>query len=494
MKRFLTPLSKLSSSSSSVLSSSSSSSTTRSSLSVSNALYRSSTRLLVNSDQSQRNYMYLPSSRLLPNKSTTATTSPLLQPRRFLSIHEYLSMDLLKENGVSTPRGKVAETPDQAEKVAAELNTEDLVIKAQVLAGGRGKGTFQNGLKGGVRTIYSPAEAKMYAEKMIGQKLITKQTGAEGRICNHVYICERLYARREYYFAILIDRATGGPLLVGSSQGGVDIETVAHENPDAIIKQSVDINKGLSEDTARDFARRMGFSHGCLREATDNILKLYQVFIKYDATMVEINPMAEVSSGHVVCMDAKLNFDDNAQFRQKNIFALRDLSQEDEREVRASKADLNYIGLDGSIGCLVNGAGLAMATLDIIQLHGGSPANFLDVGGGATATQVTEAFKIISSDPKVTAILVNIFGGIMRCDIIAQGIIAAASTLDLRIPLVVRLQGTRVAEAKELIDKSGLRIILINDLDQAAKKAVQLSQIVKLAKSASVDVKFELPI
>ncbi|KJE89924.1 succinate-CoA ligase [Capsaspora owczarzaki ATCC 30864] len=432
----------------------------------------------------------------VPKAAVAASASQIAaqQPKRFLSLHEYLSMDILQQNGIATPKGRVAKTPEEAEQVAAELGTEDIVIKAQVLAGGRGKGTFQNGLKGGVRTIYSPAEARMYAERMIGQRLVTKQTGAEGRVCNEVYICERLYARREYYFAILMDRATAGPLLVGSSQGGVDIETVAHENPDAIVKQAIDINKGLSEAEAIKFATLMGFSPSCVRDAAENIIRLYNVFIKYDSTMVEINPMAEVSSGKVICMDAKLNFDDNAAFRQKEVFARRDYSQEDEREVRAAQADLNYIGLDGSIGCLVNGAGLAMATLDIIKLHGGNPANFLDVGGGATAQQVTEAFKIISSDPKVTAILVNIFGGIMRCDIIAQGIIAAASTLDLRIPLIVRLQGTRVNEAKELIDKSGLRIMLLNNLDEAAKRAVQVSQIVTLAKSASVGVKFELPI
>ena len=413
---------------------------------------------------------------------------------RNLSIHEYLSMDLLKQHGIDTPRGRVAKTAKEAEEVAKELNTEDLVIKAQVLAGGRGKGTFTNGLKGGVRTIFSPSEASMYAGQMLGQKLITKQTGEQGRICNAVYIVERLYARREYYFAILMDRGFQGPCLVASSQGGVDIESVAASNPEAIITSPVDLKTGLQMDQARDVAQKMGFTPGCIDAAAKNMINLYKLFMDKDCSLVEINPMAEDAHGKVICMDAKINFDDNAEFRQKEAFALRDVTQEDEREVAASKFNLNYIGLDGSIGCLVNGAGLAMATMDIIKLHGGEPANFLDVGGGATAAQVTEAFKIISADSKVSAILVNIFGGIMRCDVIAQGIIAAASQLDLRIPLVVRLQGTEVEAARKLIDESGMRIISEDDLDAAAKKATQLSNIVKMARKAAVDVKFELPL
>eukprot|EP01137_Pigoraptor_chileana_P035563 Opistho-2@29784 len=421
-------------------------------------------------------------------------TSVSRQQVRNLSIHEYHSMDLLRKFGINVPRGKVARTAMEAEQIAADLSTEDMVIKAQVLAGGRGKGTFESGLKGGVRTIFSPAEARMYAEKMIGQKLFTKQTGPQGRICNEVYICERMYARREYYFAILMDRANQGPVIVASAFGGVDIETVAAENPDAIITEPIDITAGLTKAQARKVAQKMGFTPGCLDGAADNMLRLYDLFIKHDSTMVEINPMAEDASGKVFCMDAKVTFDENASFRQKEVFELRDRTQEDEREVAASKHDLNYIGLDGSIGCLVNGAGLAMATMDIIKLHGGKPANFLDVGGGASAQQVTEAFKIISSDTKVNAILVNIFGGIMRCDVIAQGIIAAASQLSIRIPLIVRLQGTRVDDAKKLIADSGLRIIAVDDLDEAARKAVQLANIVTLAQDADISVKFELPI
>jgi len=413
---------------------------------------------------------------------------------RNLSIHEHLGMGLLREAKVDVPRGKVAYSPIEAENVAKELNTEDMVIKAQVLAGGRGKGTFTSGLKGGVRPIYSPEEARMYAEKMIGSKLVTKQTGVAGRDCNAVYICERLYCRREFYFAITMDAISKGPVIVASSQGGVDIESVAAESPEAIIKFPIDMKTGLTEDQAGQVATELGFTPSSMPAAIRNMMRLYDLFISKDCTLLEINPMSEDSDGNVVCLDSKLNFDDNAEFRQKEIFNLRDGSQEDPREVAAAKYNLNYIGLDGSVGCLVNGAGLAMATMDVLHLHGGEPANFLDVGGGATAEAVAEAFRIISSDPKVTAILVNIFGGIMRCDVIAEGIIAAAAQLDLKIPLIVRLQGTNMAEAKALIEKSDLRIIAEDNLDQAANKAVKLATIVSQAQNIKMNVKFELPL
>eukprot|EP00117_Sycon_ciliatum_P039614 scpid75944/ scgid4397/ Succinyl-CoA ligase [ADP-forming] subunit beta, mitochondrial; ATP-specific succinyl-CoA synthetase subunit beta; Succinyl-CoA synthetase beta-A chain len=309
-----------------------------------------------------------------------------------------------------------------------------------------------------------------------------------------VLVCERLYSRKEFYFALVMDRAFMGPAIVASSEGGMDIEKVAATNPDAIIKEGVDIKVGLTEEQARRVAGKIGFDEASVDQAVQVMMRLYDLFLKHDASLIEINPLSEESSGKVICMDAKINFDDNAHYRQKEVFGFRDWSQEDDREVRASKADLNYIGLDGSIGCLVNGAGLAMATMDIIKLHGGAPANFLDVGGGATAQQVTEAFKIISEDPKVTAVLVNIFGGIMRCDIIAKGIIQAATSLQLNIPLVVRLQGTRVEDAKALIAHSGLRILPVDDLDEAAKMVVRLSNIVSLAKESSVDVSFSFPI
>ncbi|CAG8551440.1 4575_t:CDS:2, partial [Gigaspora margarita] len=412
--------------------------------------------------------------------------------KRNLAIHEYLSMELLNQYGVNTPKGGVARTPQEAFEVAKKLGTEDAVIKAQVLAGGRGKGVFESGLKGGVRPIFSPTEAEKFAKQMLGHKLITKQTGSAGKICNSVYIVERKFVRREYYFAILQDRKTQGPVIVASSQGGVDIESVAAENPDAILTLGVDINVGLKKDDALSLAEKLGFSPKIRDEAADMMQKLYKLFIDKDCTQVEINPMAESVEHEVLCMDAKLNFDDNSEFRQKDIFALRDTSQEDPREVAAAKYNLNYIGLEGRIG--LNGAGLAMSTMDIIKLHGGEPANFLDVGGGATAEQVTEAFKIISSDPQVTAILVNIFGGIMRCDIIAQGIIQATSQLSLTIPVIVRLQGTEVNAAKKLIAESGLRIISVDDLDEAASKSVQLSKIVDIAREANIRVSFELPI
>uniref|UniRef100_A0A3Q3GGD5 succinate--CoA ligase (ADP-forming) n=1 Tax=Labrus bergylta TaxID=56723 RepID=A0A3Q3GGD5_9LABR len=375
----------------------------------------------------------------------------LQQQQRNLSLHEYMSIGLLKEAGIAVPAGMVASSSDEAYSVAKQIGSKDLVVKAQVLAGGRGKGTFEGGLKGGVRIVYSPEEARDISSQMIGRKLYTKQTGEAGRICNQVFICERRYPRREYYFAITMERAF-------------------------------------------QVAQKMGFPPALINEAAESMIKLYNVFIKYDASMVEINPMVEDSSGIVMCMDAKINFDSNAEYRQKKVFEMQDWTQEDPRDRQAAKADLNYIGLDGTIGCLVNGAGLAMATMDIIKLHGGTPANFLDVGGGATAHQVTEAFKLITSDRKVQAILVNIFGGIMRCDVIAQGIIMAVRDLDLKIPIVVRLQGTRVDDAKALIAASPLKILACDDLDEAAKMVVKLSEIVSLAKEAQVDITFQLPI
>ncbi|XP_053116369.1 succinate--CoA ligase [ADP-forming] subunit beta, mitochondrial-like [Hemicordylus capensis] len=415
------------------------------------------------------------------------------QQRRNLSLHEYLSMELLKEAGVAVPKGLVARTPEEAYKAAKEIGTEDLVVKAQVLAGGRGKGTFEGGLKGGVRLVCSPEEAREISSQMIGKKLFTKQTGERGRICNEVLICERRDPKKEYYFAITMETSSQGPVLIGSSQGGVNIEDVAAENPEALVKEPVDIVEGIRKEQALRVAQKMGFPPPLVDEAADNIVKLYNLFIKYDATMVEINPMAEDSTGRVMCIDAKINFDSNSAFRQKKIFALQDWTQEDAREKEAASANLNYIGLEGNIGCLVNGAGLAMATMDIIKLHGGTPANFLDVGGGATAGQVMEAFKLITADKKVQAILVNIFGGIMRCDIIAQGVIMATQDLELKIPVVVRLKGTRVEDAKALIAKSGLKILSCEDLDAAAKMVVTLSEIITLAKQVQVDVTFQLP-
>ncbi|XP_025033046.1 succinate--CoA ligase [ADP-forming] subunit beta, mitochondrial-like [Python bivittatus] len=382
-------------------------------------------------------------------------------------------MKLLKEAGIPVPYGLVARTPEEAYKVARKIGTNDLVVKAQVLAGGREKGIFEGGLKGGVQMVCSPEEAR--------------------RICNQVLVCERRYLRKEYYFAITMERAFQGPVLIGSSHGGLRIEDVAAEHPDTILKEPVDILEGLQKKQALQLAQKMGFPSQVAEEAANNMVKIYNFFIKYDAVMVEINPMVEDSTGRVMCMDAKIIFDSNSAFRQQKVFELQDWTQMDEKEREAANAELNYIALDGNIGCLVNGAGLAMATMDIIKLHGGTPANYLNVGGGATVEQVTEAFKLITSNENVQAILVNIFGGLMRCDVIAHGIIMSAKDLELKIPIVVRLQGTRVADAKVLIAESGLKILACDDLDKAAKMAVKLSEIMSLAKELQIDVKFHLP-
>ncbi|GLG92794.1 hypothetical protein R5R35_012501 [Gryllus longicercus] len=414
------------------------------------------------------------------------------QPQRNLNVHEHISFSLLKEAGVPVPNFGVAKNPKEAADIAKSLNVKDIVLKAQVLAGGRGKGAFKNGLKGGVRMVYTPEEASDIAGKMIGDYLITKQTGEKGRICNAVMVTERKFPRKEYYFAIMMERAFQGPVLIASAQGGVNIEEVAAENPEAIIYEPIDITEGLSKEKAQSVATKVGL--GDNKDTAEMLLRLYNLFLKKDALLIEVNPYAEDSSGKFFSLDCKMRFDDNADFRQKELFDKRDWTQEDPKEVQAARFNLNYIALEGDIGCLVNGAGLAMATMDIIKLHGGEPANFLDVGGGATAAQVKEAFKIITADPKVHAILVNIFGGIMRCDVIAEGIIAAAKELNLKMPIVCRLQGTNVDDAKVLIASSGLKILACDNLDEAARLVVKLSNIVSLARAAKLDVNFEIPL
>ncbi|GLV37953.1 Succinyl-coenzyme A synthetase beta subunit ADP-forming [Carabus blaptoides fortunei] len=409
------------------------------------------------------------------------------QQCRHLNVHEHISYSFLKEGGIGVPKFGVAKNKNEAAEIAASLKTKDIVLKAQVLAGGRGVGSFKNGLKGGVRMVYSPEEASDISDKMIGQYLITKQTGSKGRICNAVMVTERKFPRKEYYFAVMLERAFQGPVIIASAQGGVSIEDVAAENPEAIIYEPVDINKGIQKDQALNVVTKVGMTGTTKENTAEMLMKMYEMFIKKDALLIEINPYAEDADGSYFALDCKMRFDDNAFFRQKDLFALRDWSQEDEKEVAAAKFDLNYIALDGNIGCMVNGAGLAMATMDIIKLHGGEPANFLDVGGGATAQAVKEAFKIITADPKVHAILVNIFGGIMRCDVIAEGIIAATKELNIKMPIVCRLQGTNVDDAKVLIANSGMKILPIDNLDEAARLAVKLSNIVKLARSAKLD-------
>jgi len=389
-----------------------------------------------------------------------------------MNIHEYQAKELLQKFGAATPPGRVATTAEEAEQIARELGTNDLVVKAQVHAGGRGKGTFANGFKGGVHLVKSPAEAREVAGRMLGQTLVTHQTGAAGRVVNKVLVAASVDIEREIYFAVLLDRATAAPLIVASTEGGVEIETVAEKSPEKIIREPIDPLAGLQPFQTRKLAKQLGFNSDQIKPAAKLFSALYRTFIESDCSMVEVNPLVVTTKGEVLALDAKFNFDDNALYRHPEIAAMRDTTEEDPREVEASKHGLNYIGLDGNIACLVNGAGLAMATMDIIKFYGGSPANFLDVGGGATEEQVTEAFKLLISDEKVKAILVNIFGGIMRCDVIAQGIIDAVKAVKLPVPLVVRLEGTNVKAGKKLIAESGLAVIAADDLADAAQKAV----------------------
>src|SRR4029078_6531207 len=370
-----------------------------------------------------------------------------------------------------------------AEQIAHELGDIDIVVKAQIHAGGRGKGTFKNGFKRGVHVRKTPDEVRDVAAKMLGQILVTHQTGPTGRPVNKVLVAESADIAREIYFAVLLDRATAAPLIVASTEGGVEIEAVAgkpavksavaRNAPEKIIREPIDPLAGLQSYQGRKLARQLGFESSQLKNASKLFEGLYRTFIAYDCSMVEVNPLVVTTKGEVLAQDAKFNFDDNALYRHPEIAAMRDIAEEDPREVEASKHGLNYIGLDGDIACLVNGAGLAMATMDIIKFYGGSPANFLDVGGGATEEQVTEAFKILIADEKVKAILVNIFGGIMKCDIIAQGIIDAAKTVKLSVPLVVRLEGSNVELGRQMLKESGLALITADDLADAAQKVVK---------------------
>jgi succinyl-CoA synthetase beta subunit len=389
-----------------------------------------------------------------------------------MNVHEYQARELLQKFEVATTRGRVASTLDEAEQIVHELGDVDVVVKAQIHAGGRGKGTFKNGFKGGVHVRKTPGEVREVASKMLGEILVTHQTGPAGRVVNKVLVAESVDIAREIYFAVLLDRATAAPLIVASTEGGVEIETVAAKSPEKIIRESIDPLAGLQPFQTRKLAKQLGFESSQIKSASKLFEGLYRTFIAFDCSMVEVNPLVVTTKGDVLALDAKFNFDDNALYRHPEIAAMRDIAEEDPREVEASKHGLSYIGLDGNIACLVNGAGLAMATMDIIKFYGGDPANFLDVGGGATEEQVTEAFKILISDKKVKAILVNIFGGIMKCDIIAQGIINAAKAIKLSVPLVVRLEGTNVEKGKELLKESGLALIAADDLADAAKKAV----------------------
>ncbi|KFI32251.1 succinyl-CoA synthetase subunit beta [Haematobacter missouriensis] len=393
-----------------------------------------------------------------------------------MNIHEYQAKKLLRDYGVPVSDGRAVLKAEDAKTAAGELGGPLWVVKAQIHAGGRGKGKFKEpeaGEKGGVRLAKSVEEAAELAKQMLGRTLVTHQTGPAGKQVNRIYIEDGSDISRELYLALLVDRATSRVSFVVSTEGGMDIEEVAASTPDKILSFSVDPATGIQPFHGRKVAFALGLEGKQVKQCVDLIGKLYKLFIEKDAEMVEINPLIVTTDGDMKALDAKVGFDNNALYRHADILALRDETEEDPKELAASKYDLNYIALDGEIGCMVNGAGLAMATMDIIKLYGAEPANFLDVGGGATKEKVTEAFKIITSDPNVKGILVNIFGGIMRCDIIAEGIIAAVREVGLQVPLVVRLEGTNVELGKKIIAESGLNVIAADDLSDAAQKIVK---------------------
>lgn len=384
-----------------------------------------------------------------------------------MNIHEYQGKEILRKYGVAVPNGKVAFSPDEAVKVAKELGAKVIVVKAQIHAGGRGKA-------GGVKIAKDLEEVRAYAKELLGKVLVTHQTGPEGKEIKRLYIEEGSDIQKEYYLSLVLDRATSSVVMMGSEEGGMDIEAVAETNPEKIFKEVIDPVTGLMPFQARRMAFNMNIPTKLVNKTVKLMLGIYQAFVDKDASTVEINPLVVTGSDEVVALDAKFNFDANALYRHKDIVELRDFDEEDSKEIEASKYDLSYISLDGNIGCMVNGAGLAMATMDTISYYGGSPANFLDVGGGATAEKVTEAFKIILSDVNVKGIFVNIFGGIMKCDIIAEGVIIAAKEVGLAVPLVVRLEGTNVDLGKKLLNESGLNIVAADSMADGAQKIVNL--------------------
>eukprot|EP00658_Telonema_sp_P-2_P032659 TRINITY_DN2412_c0_g1_i1.p1 TRINITY_DN2412_c0_g1~~TRINITY_DN2412_c0_g1_i1.p1 ORF type:complete len:422 (+),score=165.10 TRINITY_DN2412_c0_g1_i1:195-1460(+) len=415
----------------------------------------------------------------------TAVSRSLLKPTvvrqagaaRHFNIHEYQSKILCDQHGVAIQKWRLGETPQECADGAADLQKEmkgkEIVIKAQVHAGGRGKGHFvENGYKGGVQFTENATEVAGICEQMLGNHLVTNQTMEGGVPVRKIMVAESVDITSEKYLAFLMDRAQGGPAAVASRMGGMDIEAVAEDTPDEIHVTPIDIHTGITDEQAGKIAKDLEFKPEFMGEAKTMITNLYGLFMATDAVQVELNPIAETTEHGVICVDAKLGFDDAALYRQKQIVDFRDVTEEDPREVEADKVGLNYIGLDGNIACLVNGAGLAMATMDIIKLKGGEPANFLDVGGGATEEQVAAAFELLTADPKCEAVLVNIFGGIMKCDVIAQGIVNAAKSVGVKVPLVVRLEGTNVEMGKKIIAESGLAITPADDLDDAAQKAV----------------------
>ena len=395
-----------------------------------------------------------------------------------MNIHEYQAKQLLAGYGVATPAGKPAMTVDEAVAAAEELGGPIWVVKSQIHAGGRGAGRFADNPDGagGVRVSKSIDEVRQNAEQMLGHVLVTKQTGPAGKEVQRLYIEDGCDIARELYLGMLLDRATSRLVVMASTEGGMDIEEVAEHTPEKILKISIDPATGMMPFHARQLAFGLGLEGKQVNAGVKFMMAMYKAFTELDASIVEINPLVVTGGGDVIALDAKMNFDSNALYRHPNIVELRDLAEEDPAEVEADKYELNYVNLDGTIGCMVNGAGLAMATMDIIQLYGGSPANFLDVGGSAQTEQVIAAFKIITSDPEVKAILINIFGGIMRCDIIAEGVVTATREVGLKIPLVVRLEGTNVEEGKKILSESGLDIIAAENLADAAEKAVAASK------------------
>ena len=393
-----------------------------------------------------------------------------------MNIHEYQAKQLFAEAGVAVPNGTVAQSAEDFDQALATLPSDkSIVVKAQIHAGGRGKGTFKDGFQGGVHVVSSAEDAKAKAEAMLGNVLVTKQTGEAGKEVSTIYFNEATDIEKEYYLAILMDRATSQPVIIASTEGGMDIEEVAEKTPEKILKVLIDPTLGIRPYQARRVAFGLELKGDSFKQCVKLVTKLYAFFWAKDCSQVEVNPLVTTPDGDVLALDAKVNFDSNALYRHPDVVELRDLTEEDPKEVEASKFDLNYIALDGSVACMVNGAGLAMATMDIIKHYGGSPANFLDVGGGATEEQVENAFRILVADDAVKAILVNIFGGIMKCDVIATGIVNAARNLELNVPLVVRLEGTNVEEGKKILADSGLALEPADSLAEAAEKVVKLA-------------------
>ena len=389
-----------------------------------------------------------------------------------MKIHEFQGKEILRRYAIPVPDGKVATTPDEAEKVAGTLSGK-MVVKAQIHAGGRGKGTLlDKPAIHGVKLVNNPKDARAHAQALLGYPLVTHQTGPEGQVVRRVLVEAATEIGKEYYVGLTLDRENSRVAFIASTEGGMEIERVAAETPGKILRLGIDPASGFSPCHGRKLAYGLGLTGDTAKQAAKIMGALYQIFVETDASLVEINPLVVTKKGDVIALDAKVNFDDNALFRHPDLTALRDIDEEDPRERAAKDAGLSYVALDGNIGCLVNGAGLAMSTMDIIKYVGGEPANFLDVGGGATAEQVTTAFKIILKDPKVKAILVNIFGGIAKCDVIAEGVVAAAKEVGLKMPLVVRLEGTNVDLGKKILATSGLAITAANDMADAAKKAV----------------------